>query len=85
MFVLRGKDRRQSAEQSGQRSKGKVQSENKKKSPCRGRRFFCSSKRPDCLWGLPWVRFTRYRHSIPYVQRAGREVDRSYTSGAEVE
>ena len=48
LCVLRGKDRWQSAGQSGQRSKGKVQSENKKKSPCRGR-FFCSSKRHDCL------------------------------------
>ena len=37
------------------------------------------------VWGLPWVRFTRYRHSIPCVQRAGLEVDRSYTSGVEVE
>jgi len=48
------------------------------------RRFFCSQKRADRLWSPPTFLFTGYRCSFPWVKQLGRDVNRSPSSGVEV-
>lgn len=47
-------------------------------------KFFSSPKRSDRLCGSPSLLYKGKRHFIPGVKRAGREIDHSPTSSAEI-
>jgi hypothetical protein len=46
--------------------------------------FFCTSNRPDQLWGPPSLQGTKYRGSFPGVKRPWRDVDHPLPPCAEV-
>jgi hypothetical protein len=52
--------------------------------PDRVKGFISSANRPGQLWGPPSLILNRYRGSFQGVKRAGREVDHSPPSSAEV-
>jgi hypothetical protein len=50
----------------------------------KGKKFFCSPKHPDCLWGLPSPLFSGYQGSFLRVKRPDRDVEHSLPCSAEV-